>query len=99
MREKARRGDRSDLVDSTESKKAEPEEACSIEISSGFSLSVGRDKEGRLLVRVRKYGDVDGRWVRREIERSYPGAIIQGLGKRKIVEVVTERQDSSSLEV
>ncbi|MCW3982013.1 MAG: hypothetical protein NWE81_02725 [Candidatus Bathyarchaeota archaeon] len=99
MKEKSRTRDRSELRNSKESKEAILEEPRPIEISSGFSLAVSHDKEGRQLIHVRKYGEVDVKWVRREIERSYPGAIIHGLGKRKTVEVHTEQSSSSSLKL
>lgn len=58
-----------------------------IEISSGYSISVKYDKEGRPLIYVKKYGDVDTRGLRREIERNYPGACIQGLEKPRVIKV------------
>ena len=50
-----------------------------IEIASGYSISVRYDNEGRPMIYVKRYGDVDTRGLRREIERTYPGAHIQGL--------------------
>ncbi|MDH5634880.1 MAG: hypothetical protein OEY30_03535 [Candidatus Bathyarchaeota archaeon] len=58
-----------------------------IEIASGYSISVKYDKDGRPLIYVKKYGDVDTRGLRREIERSYPGAHIQGLEKPQTIEI------------
>lgn len=59
----------------------------SIEIASGYSISVKYDKEGRPIIYVKRYGDVDTKGLRREIERNYPGAAIQGLEKPRIIEV------------
>lgn len=58
-----------------------------IEVASGYSISVAYDEDGRPLVYVKKYGDVDTRGLRRNIERSYPGASIQGLERPRRVEV------------
>jgi hypothetical protein len=63
-----------------------------IEIASGYSISVKYDKDGRPLIYVKKYGDVDTRGLRREIERSYPGAHIQGLEKPQAIEVNQEKK-------
>ena len=62
-----------------------------IEIASGYSISVKYDKDGRPLIYVKKYGDVDTRGLRREIERSYPGAHIQGLKKPQTIEISEEK--------
>jgi hypothetical protein len=99
MKEKSRTKARSELRDRKEPKKVSFEEPCPIEISAGFSLAVSHDSEGRQLIQVRKYGEVDTRWVRREIERNYPNAIIQGLGKRKVVEVHNEECARSPLKL
>lgn len=63
-----------------------------IEIASGYSISVKYDKDGRPLIYVKKYGDVDTRGLRREIERSYPGAHIQGLEKPQTIEIDEEKK-------
>ncbi len=54
-----------------------------IEIGEGYSISIKYDPEGRLQIFVKKYGNIDTRGLRRRIERSYPGATIQGLEKSK----------------
>lgn len=61
-----------------------------IEIASGYSISVKYDKEGRPVIYVKRYGDVDTRGLRREIERNYPGAYIQGLEKPQPIKVEEE---------
>jgi len=58
-----------------------------IEIASGYSISVKYDKNGRPVIYVKKYGDVDTKGLRREIERNYPGAAIQGLEKLQLIEI------------
>ena len=62
----------------------EPE---AIEIASGYSISVKYDRDGRPLIYVRKYGEVDTRGLRREIERNYPGAAIKGLEKPRPINI------------
>lgn len=64
-----------------------------IEIASGYSISIKYDEKGRPNISVKKYGDVDTRGIRREIERNYPGAEIQGL--ESSVEIEDIREDSS----
>jgi len=58
-----------------------------IEIASAYSISIKYDKNGRPLIYVKKYGDVDTKGLRREIERNYPGASIQGLEKPQFIEI------------
>jgi len=71
---------------------AEPE--C-IEIASGYSISVKYDKKGRPIIYVKRYGDIDTKGLRREIERNYPGAAIQGLEKPKIIKVEKEQKEKT----
>lgn len=58
-----------------------------IEIALGYSISVKYDKDGMPIIYVKKYGDVDTKGLRREIERTYPGAAIQGLEKPRLIEI------------
>ena len=60
-----------------------------IEIGEGYSVSVEYDKNGKPQIYIKKYGDVDTRGLRRKIERSYPGATIQGLEKLEQIEMAT----------
>ena len=62
-----------------------------LEIASGYSISIKYDKEGTPQIYVKKYGEVDTRGLRREIERSYPGAAIQGLERPKQIEMNAKR--------
>ena len=71
---------------------AEPE--C-IEIASGYSISVKYDKKGRPIIYVKRYGDIDTKGLRREIERNYPGAAIQGLEKPKIIKVEKAQKEKT----
>lgn len=57
-----------------------------VEIASGYSISIEYDKRGKPLIRVKRYGNVKAKGLRREIERSYPGATILGLDKPILVE-------------
>lgn len=60
-----------------------------IEIAEGYSVSIEYDKNGKPQIYIKKYGDVDTRGLRRKIERSYPGATIQGLEKLEQIEMAT----------
>ena len=62
-----------------------------LEIASGYSISITYDKEGTPLISVKKYGEVDVRGLRREIERGYPGAAIQGLERPKRIAMNAKR--------
>jgi hypothetical protein len=94
MEERKQKKEASPDLDSSEPESfslADPE---SIEIASGYSISVKYDQEGRPLIYVKKYGDVDTRGLRREIERSYPGAFIQGLEQLSSIEVKEEKDQN-----
>ena len=59
--------------------------------SSGYSISVAYEA-GEPLVRVKTRGDVDVAELRRDIERRYPGARIEGLEKKPLIRVVDEEE-------
>jgi len=59
---------------------------------SGYSISVTYDESGKPLVRVETRGDVDMAELRREIERRYPGARIEGLEEKPLIRVVGEEE-------
>lgn len=63
-----------------------------IEIASGCSISVKYDANGMPLIYVKKFGDADIKGLRREIERNYPGALIQGLEKSQINETIDAKE-------
>lgn len=60
--------------------------------SSGYSISVTYDEAGKPLVRVKSQGDVNAAQMRRDIERRYPGARIEGLEKKPLIRVVDEEE-------
>ncbi len=68
----------------------EPE---SVEIASGYCISVKYDKDGRPIIYVKKYGDVDTKGLRREIERNYPGASIHGIERTRPIEIEGHQEE------
>jgi hypothetical protein len=62
---------------------------------SGYSISVTYDDKGKPLVKVETYGDIDAAELRREIERQYPGAKIEGLEKQPLIRVVDEKSSEA----
>lgn len=95
MIHRRQRKDPADSIDLEEQKQFALTEPDPIEIASGFSISVKHSKDGRPMIYVKKYGNVDTQGLRREIERNYPGAAIQGLGKQKPIEMVENQKKSS----
>jgi hypothetical protein len=63
-----------------------------VEGGSGYSISVTYDEGGKPLVKVETRGDVDVAELRRDIERRYPGARIEGLEKKPLIRVVGEEE-------
>lgn len=59
-------------------------------VSSGYSISVTYGPDGKPIVNVETYGDVDKESLKKEIERQYPGAEIRGLGDELIWETAGE---------
>jgi len=57
--------------------------------NSGYSISVTYEK-GKPIVKVQTQGDIDVAELRRDIERKYPGAKIEGLEKQPLIRVVDE---------
>jgi hypothetical protein len=82
--------DMEDLDDPTRFVLTEPEP---VELASGYSIAVEYDKNGRPLIYVKKYGNVDTQGLRRNIERSYPGASIQGLEKPRMIGIEREQRE------
>jgi hypothetical protein len=62
-----------------------------IEGGSGYSMSITYDERGKPVVKVQTYGDVDVAELRRDIERQYPGAKIEGLEKQPLIRIVDEK--------
>ena len=65
------------------------------EDSSGYSITVTYDDSGKPVVHVKTYGKVDEDALRREIEKRYPGARIEGLKDRKMIRFVDEEEATS----
>ena len=59
---------------------------------SGYSISVTYDATGKPAVKVETHGDVDVAELRKDIERKYPGAKIEGLEKKPLIRVVDEEE-------
>lgn len=53
-------------------------------------MSVTCDEKGKPVVKVKTHGDVDVAEVRRDIERQYSGAKIEGLEKQPLIRIVDE---------
>lgn len=64
---------------------------------SEYSISVTCDEEGKPVVRVETYGDVDVKELRRDIEQRYPGARIEGLKKQQLIRVVDENKKEEKI--
>jgi hypothetical protein len=65
---------------------------------SGYSMSVTYDENGKPVVAVKTYGEVDAAELRRDILQRHPGARIEGLENQPLIKVVgeekTEKQNS-----
>ena len=95
MAERKQRKIRPDLLDLDEPEQFILTEPEPIEIGSGYSISVKYDKNGRPMIYVKKYGDVDTKGLRREIERNYPGVAIQGLEKPQLIEIENNQKEKT----
>jgi len=62
------------------------------ESGSGYSLSVTYDEQGKPVVKVKTYGNVDVAELRQDIQQRYPGAKIEGLEKQPLVRIVDEEK-------
>ncbi len=58
---------------------------------SGYSISVSYDKGGKPVVKVETRDDVDVGELRRDIERHYPGAKIEGLEMQPVIRIIDEK--------
>jgi len=70
-------------------------EEAPMEGGSGYSISVTYDEKGKPVVKVKTYGDVDTAELRRDIERQYPGAKIEGLEKEPLIKIVDEETEEA----
>ena len=64
-----------------------------VEGGSGYSMSVSYDENGRPVVQVETYGNVDAEKLRKDVERQYPGAKIEGLQKQPLIRIVDEEEE------
>ncbi len=87
MAERKQRKNMPDLLDLDEPERFVITNPEPVELGSGYSISIDYDKDGRPLIYVKKYGEIDTKGLRREIERSYPGASIQGLEKPELIKI------------
>ena len=62
---------------------------------SGYSISVTYDEKGKPLVQVKTQGEVDTAELRRNIERQYPGAKIEGLEKKPLIRIIDEEEEKN----
>jgi hypothetical protein len=60
---------------------------------SGYSISVTYDEKGKPAVHVKTHGDVDTAELRRDIEKRYPGAKIEGLEKKPLIRIIDEDEE------
>jgi len=65
---------------------------------SGYSMSVTYDEKGKPVVQVKTYGEVDTAELRRDIERRYPRAKIEGLEKKPLIRIIDEGEEKSEAE-
>lgn len=65
------------------------------EKSSGYSISVVYRSDGRPIVNVETYGNIDKNKLKEEIKRMYPGAEIRGLERSSILEETSNRKETS----
>jgi hypothetical protein len=63
---------------------------------SGYSISVTYDAKGKPVVQVKTHGDMDTEELRRDIEKRYPGAKIEGLEKKPLIRVIDEEEKEKS---
>ncbi len=96
MQEKDQRKDPRNSLDLDKPERFIITEPEPVEIASGYSISVKYDIDGRPIIYVKKYGEVETKGLRREIERNYPGAAIQGLEKPKLIEIDEDLEDKPS---
>ena len=64
--------------------------------SSGYSISVVYGPDGKPVVNVETYGDVDKMSLKKEIEKMYPDSEVRGLDDEPMIrEVKSNRRDST----
>jgi len=63
---------------------------------SGYSMAVTYDERGKPVVQVKIYGDVDTAELRRDMEKRYPGAKIEGLEKKPLIRIMDEEEEKKA---
>jgi len=66
--------------------------------SSGYSISVTYDEQGKPIVQARIHGDMDVSELRKELEEKYPGAKIEGIDKKPLIRIVGENEEENKKE-
>jgi hypothetical protein len=61
--------------------------------SSGYSISVTYGPDGKPIVDVKTYGNIDKARLKREISSNYPGAIIRGLDEEPLIKEVSDEEE------
>lgn len=72
-------------------------EPTQIEVGSGYTISVSYDENGKQIVDVKTYGEVDIAKLRRDIERAFPNAQIRQLNQTRSVTIVKRRRRKRSI--
>jgi hypothetical protein len=72
-------------------------EPAEVEVGSGYSISVSYDEDGKPIIDVKTYGDVDISRLRREIKRVYPNAQIRRLSKTPSVAIARKRKGKNKV--
>jgi hypothetical protein len=72
-------------------------EPAEVEVGSGYSISVSYDEDGKPIIDVKTYGEVDIAKLRKEIKRVYPNAQIRRLSQTPSVAIVRKRRGKSKV--
>ncbi|MEM2281405.1 MAG: hypothetical protein QXZ68_05390 [Candidatus Bathyarchaeia archaeon] len=63
-------------------------EPAKVEIGSGYAISLTYDEEGKPVVDVKTFGEVDHAKIRRNIKRLYPNARIRHINEEPTVTII-----------
>jgi hypothetical protein len=72
-------------------------EPTEVEVGSGYSISVSYDEDGKPIIDLKTYGEVDISKLRKEIKRVYPNAQIRRLSKTHSVAIARKRKGKSEV--
>jgi hypothetical protein len=67
-------------------------EPAQVEVGSGYTVAVDYDEDGKQVIDVKTYGEVDTVKIRREIQKMFPEAQIRKLNPNSSVTVVKKRR-------